>query len=752
MVKKTSSSKARRSPKTAIVPSKHKGYDSLLIELRTEELPPKSLERLSLVFASGVYDSLKEQGFLAAGSVQQVFATPRRLAVLISQVLPKQPDRMVERKGPAVASAMGADGKPAPALLGFAKSCGVDVDKLEKRTGDKGEYFVYSFKQKGGGLALHLATIVEASLKKLPVAKLMRWGDSEVQFVRPAHGLIMLHGTKVVPGVVLGLKSGNKTLGHRFLSQGQLAITTATDYEKILEKKGWVIADYQRRKDMIVQRLDAAAGKIGADTSWRLDNHTSLLGEVTSIVEYPEVYAGEFGQDFLLEVPRECLIISMQQHQKYFPLAHKPSKDSTGRLLARFLFVSNNRSKAPQQVIHGNERVLRARLSDARFFYEQDKKTKLAERVPKLANVVYHNKLGSQLERVERIQKLAGKIARGFNARVEIAERAGYLCKADLVTDMVGEFPELQGTMGYYYAQNDHEDPRVADAIKEHYLPRYAGDDLPLSTEGVSVALADKLDTLVGIYGVGLVPTGDKDPFGLRRQALGVVRILVERTTPPVDIRELLELARGQYPSGVVADSVVEDVHGFMLDRLRSYLRESPSPTRLSTMEADFMPEPRLHHSVRPCKPDEIDAVLSLNLAHLDQVLPRIKALRLFHVSVEGKALAVANKRIHNILKQAGGDGVYAQTIEPDLLIEDAEKVLAQRLAVVTAEVAPLFAAGNYTDALKALAQLRDPVDAFFDKVMVMAEDEKLRRSRLALLHQIRQLFLQAADISKLQS
>lgn len=749
MGKKNSPKKTRRSPKAAVPLNKNKGNDALLIELRTEELPPKSLERLSQAFAGGVYASLKEQGFLVDASVQQVIATPRRLAVLITQVQAKQADRMVERKGPAVSTGVGADGQSSPALLGFAKSCGVDVGKLQKRSGDKGEYFVHSFKQKGEGLAQHLAAIVEASLKKLPSPKLMRWGDKDVQFVRPVHGLIMLHGKKVVAGEVLGLKSGNKTLGHRFLSKGVLAITAAADYEKILEKQGVVIADYQRRKDMIARQLDDAAKKIGKDTSWMLDNHTSLLGEVASIVEYPQVYVGEFSQDFL-EVPRECLIISMQQHQKYFPLVYKPLGDKTGRLLAQFLFVSNIKTTKPKNIIQGNERVLRARLSDARFFYEQDKKTRLADRVPKLANVVYHNKLGSQLQRVERIQKLAGEIARRFNARVETAERAGYLCKADLLTEMVGEFPELQGTMGSYYAYNDREDHRVADAIKEHYLPRYAGDDLPISTEGVSVALADKLDTLVGIYGVGLVPTGDKDPFGLRRQALGVVRILVERTAPSVDVRELLELARSHYPSGVVADSVVQDVHGFMLDRLRSYLRESPSLP--STMEIDFMPEPPLYWSVRPCKPDEIDAVLSLNLAHLDQVLPRIQALRLFHVSAEGKALAAANKRIHNILKQAGGDVAQAQTVDVGLLIEDAEKALAERLAHVAALVTPLFAAGQYTDALKVLAQLRDPVDAFFDKVMVMTDDENLRRSRLALLHQIRQLFLQAADISRLQS
>jgi glycyl-tRNA synthetase beta chain len=729
MPKKNPFSKTRHRPKAAVPPSKRKANDSLLIELRTEELPPKSLERLSQAFAGAIHDSLKEQGFLATDSVQQVFATPRRLAVLITQVQPKQADRMVERKGPAVGAGLGTDGQPGPALLGFAKSCGVDVGRLQKRSGDKGEYFFHSFKQKGEGLAQHLAAIVETSLKKLPSPKLMRWGDKDVQFVRPVHGLIMLHGKKVVAGVVLGLKSGNKTLGHRFLSKGALVVTAAADYEKILEKKGAVIADFQRRKDMIARQLDDAAKKIGEDTSWMLDNHASLLGEVASIVEYPVVYAGEFNQDFL-EVPRECLIISMQQHQKYFPLVYKPPGDITGRLLAQFLFVSNIKTTKPKNIIQGNERVLRARLSDARFFYGKDHKTKLADRVPELANVVYHNKLGSQLERVQRIQKLAGEIARRFNARAEIAERAGYLCKADLLTDMVGEFPELQGTMGYYYARHDDEGDRVANAIKEHYLPRYAGDGLPMSAENISVALADKLDTLVGIYGVGLVPTGDKDPFGLRRLALGVIRILVERTNiPSVDLVELLQLARGHYPSGgVVADSVAQDLYGFMLERLKPYLREK-----------GFLP-------------DEIDAVLSLNPTRLDQVMLRLKALQVFRSLPEAVALAAANKRIHNILKQAGGDVAQAQTVEVGLLIEDAEKALAERLAHVAAQVTPLFAAGNYTDALKALAQLRDPVDAFFDKVMVMADDEKLRRSRLALLHQIRQLFLQAADISRLQS
>jgi glycyl-tRNA synthetase beta chain len=721
MGKKNSIIKPRRNPKAAVVPGRHKGNDSLLIELRTEELPPKSLERLSLAFAGGVYDSLKEQGFLAVGSVQQSFATPRRLAVLVTQVLPRQADRMVERKGPAVSAGLGADGQPSPALLGFAKSCGVDAGKLQKRSGDKGEYFAYGFKQKGEGLAQHLAAIVEASLKKLPVAKLMRWGDKDVQFVRPVHGLIMLHGKKVVAGVVLGLKSGNKTLGHRFLSQGALVITTAADYEKILEKKGTVIADYQRRKDMIAHQLDAVAKQIAPATHWALGNHAALLGEVASIVEYPKVYAGEFSQDFL-DVPRACLIISMQQHQKYFPLANKQ-----GKLLAQFLFVSNIATTKTKNIIQGNERVLRARLADARFFYEQDQKTRLADRVPKLANVVYHNKLGSQLERVERMRKLAGEIARRLQADAAAAERAAYLAKADLLTEMVGEFPELQGVMGKCYAGHDKELMLVAEAIEEHYFPRTSGGELPESGEAVSVALADKLETLVGIYGIGLVPTGDKDPFGLRRAALGMVRILVEKSLN-LDVQELLTLARGHFPNGVVSDSVVQDLYGFILGRLRPYL-----------------------HTEQGFEQDEIDAVLALDTVRLDQVLPRLYALQEFRRMPEAAALAAANKRIHNILKQAGVDAVNAPTVDTSLLVEDTEKALAERLAAVTSLVMPLFAAGKYTDALKHLAQLGTPVDAFFDKVMVMAEDEKLRRSRLALLYQIRQLFLQAADISRLQ-
>ncbi|HSW53288.1 MAG TPA: glycine--tRNA ligase subunit beta, partial [Sulfuricaulis sp.] len=429
----------------------------LLVELLTEELPPRALARLMETFSRNLFEGLKEKNFLAAAAEAKAYATPRRLAVLIPQVLDKQPDRQVERKGPALASALDAGGRPTPALIGFAKSCGVELAKLEKRAGDKGEYFVYSSRQKGESLKQHLAGIVEAALKKLPIPKLMRWGAGEAQFVRPVHGVMLLHGNKLVPGTVLGLKSGNKTLGHRFLSKGLITIKQARDYEKTLKQSGKVIAAFDARRETIVKALDAAAKKLGA--SWNLGKGDELVGEVTSLVEFPVVLAGGFDPAFL-EVPKECLVISMQQHQKYFPLA-----DKEGKLLPRFLFVSNMQAANPKEIIHGNERVLRARLSDARFFYDQDRKQRLADRLPRLANVVYHNKLGSQLERVQRLEKLAGRIAQLLKADRAHAERAAQLCKADLLTEMVGEFPELQGIMGRYYARYDHEPTVVADAV-----------------------------------------------------------------------------------------------------------------------------------------------------------------------------------------------------------------------------------------------------------------------------------------------
>jgi glycyl-tRNA synthetase beta chain len=692
--------------------------ESLLVEILTEELPPKALARLMEAFSHGLFEGLQDKNFLPPEAEFTPYATPRRLAVLISSVLAKQADRVVERKGPALASALDANGQPTPALFGFAKSCGTDVHKLERQAGEKGEYFVYRAKQKGEPLRNHLAAIVETALKKLPVPKTMRWGAGEAQFVRPVHGVILLHGKKVVPGTVLGLKSGNMTRGHRFLSTCMLVIRNAKDYERILKQQGKVIALFEARREMIAKALDVAAHQVGKGVRWDLGKSAELVDEVTSIVEYPVVLAGAFDKAFLT-VPKECLVISMQQHQKYFPLA-----GARGELLPNFLFVSNMKAANPKEIIRGNERVLRARLSDARFFFDQDRKTKLEERVPRLADVVYHNKLGSQLGRVDRIQKMAGEIARLLQVDDVAAERAAMLAKADLLTDMVGEFPELQGIMGCYYARHDGESPVVAAAIEQHYYPKTAGGALPDEAAAICVALADKLDTLTGIFGIGLAPGGDKDPFGLRRAALGVVRILTEKSLG-LDVLELLTLARGHFPAGVVADSVAQDLHSFMLERLKPYLRDK-------LFEAD-----------------EIDAIVSLNPTRFDQVLPRLRALQGFRALPQAEALAAANKRIRNILKQAGG--VPVTMIDQALLREPAEQQLAQEVEALRVQVEALLNEGNYVVALQALASLRPAVDAFFDQVMVMVEEKALRHNRLALLADLSNLFLGAADISKLQ-
>lgn len=694
--------------------------DSLLIELLTEELPPKSLLKLAQAFCKGIFEGLKEQGYLAADAdyskVVTEYATPRRLAVLIKDVLAKQPQRMIERKGPALSSAYDQSEKPTPALIGFAKSCGVEIEKLQKQSGPKGEYFVFRAKQPGEALEKHLSDIVASVIKKLPVAKLMRWGDSEVEFVRPVHGLMMLHGSKIVPGEVLGLHSRNTTSGHRFLSEGDIVIAEADDYERVLEAQGKVVVNHDARCDSIKNKLDAAAQSLGDSVTWSVGNSSQLLDEVASLVEFPVVYAGSFDAAYL-GVPQECLIISMQQHQRYFPL------QQDGKLLPNFLFVSNNQADDSSHIVHGNERVLRARLSDARFFFEQDKKTRLEERVPKLANVVYHNKLGSQLDRVKRIQKLAVAIAERFNeinrvADIKQVKDAAWLCKADLLTDMVGEFPELQGIMGYHYALHDGEELGVANAIREHYdrLPR-----LPVS---VCVGLADKLDTLVGIYGIGLIPTGDKDPFALRRAALSVLRTLMENNLS-LNLMQLLEIAEAQFLAGVITKDTVPKLYDFMLERLKPYLRDQEFGA------------------------DEIDAVLSLRPTRMDWIIPRLKAIQEFRNMPEAESLAAANKRIRNILKQAQGEPM--EMVNADLLKLDEEKHLAQHLALLEAEVMPLIHHGEYTQALKHLASLRPAVDAFFDKVMVMVEDKALRDNRLALLTKLEGLFMRVADISKLQ-
>ncbi len=688
---------------------------SLLIELLTEELPPKSLLKLSQAFCKGIFEGLKEQGFVAADAdyskLATEFATPRRLAVLIKDVLAKQPERMTERKGPALAGAYDQNEKPTPALTGFAKSCGVEISALQKQSDKKGEYFVFRTQQPGEALEKHLSEIIAGVIKKLPVAKLMRWGESDVEFVRPVHGLMMVHGNKVVPGRVLGLQSRNTTSGHRFPGKDEIDITSVDDYETLLENEGKVIASFEKRRNSIKAQLQQAA-----DGAKPIDD-ADLLDEVTALVEYPVVLTGTFNQEFL-SVPQECLILTMKRHQRYFPLF-----DTGGKLLPKFLLVSNQKADHPQHIIQGNERVLRARLSDAKFFFEQDKKTKLEDRAPKLANVVYHNKLGSQLQRVERIQKLAVAIAERlkeikFAADIKYVERAAYLCKADLLTGMVGEFPELQGVMGRYYALHDGEAKEVAEAIREHY------ERVPESPVGICVGLADKLDTLVGIYGIGLVPTGEKDPFALRRAALSVVRTLVENKLS-LNLMQLLEIAEAQFPAGLIAKDSVPKLYDFMLERLKPYLRDQ-----------DF-------------GADEIDAVLSLRPTRMDWIVPRLKAIQEFRRLPEAEALAAANKRIRNILRQAKGEA--RDGVDHALLKVAEEKRLAEQVELLEKQVTPLVHQGEYTQALKRLAALRPAVDAFFDKVMVMVEDAALRDNRLALLTKLEGLFMRVADISKLQ-
>lgn len=697
----------------------------LLVELRTEELPPKSLKRLSEAFARGIVEGLQEKHFIGTDAKAEWFATPRRLAVRVGGVLAKQSDRIVERKGPSVQAGLDPNGQPTQALLGFVRACGADVSKFERRKDDKGEYFIYPSKQKGEPLANHLAAIVEGSMKRLPVAKLMRWGSGDAQFVRPVHGVILLHGSKVVPGTVLGLKSGNKTLGHRFLGNGTIVIKHAVDYEKTLLVQGKVIAFFADRHAEIEKQIRRIEKRehvwILADVERVVGDRMvgaadpDLLDEVTALVEYPAVHVGGFDAEFL-GVPAECLTLSMKQHQKYFPMFDC----ADGRLVPRFLVVANIASSNPSNIVHGNERVLRARLSDAKFFYDQDRKHKLEERVPRLANVVYHNKLGSQLARVQRIQKLAGGIAQMLNANIPAAARAAYLCKADLLTDMVGEFPELQGVMGRYYARDDGENPEVADAIEQHYRPRSAGGELPEGQVAVCIALADKLDLLAGMFGIGQQPTGDKDPFGLRRAALGVIRIVIEKDLP-LKLNELIDLAFSVFPRG--HGQAHTDVANFVFDRLSGYLRDSGGTAQ------------------------EVEAVLSRRLVNLAEVPKILKAVQAFQTLPEAAALAAANKRIVNILRKAGRELINADVAK---LVEPAERALFEALQKAQPVVESCFKAHDYTGALQVLAQLKKPVDTFFDQVMVMADDEHLRANRLALLGDLKALMNRVADISKL--
>jgi glycyl-tRNA synthetase beta chain len=678
--------------------------ESLLVELLAEELPPKSLRALSEVFGTVVLGDLTKGKFLTEGAVARTFATPRRLAVLIKNALGRSPDLEREIQGPSI-------GAPDQAVSGFAKKSGVAVEALKKQQTPKGEIYVARVRTSGRALDAVLATAVEDALKRLP-APMMRWGSGEAEFVRPVHGLVMLHGSRIVPGNVMGVESSNKTLGHRFLSGSAIVLKHADDYERALRDTGKVIVDLAGRRSEIAKQLEMIAG--GA----MLVANDALLDEIAALVESPAVYAGEFDAGFL-SVPEECLVLSMQHHQKYVPLRDR----ETGKLFPRFLFVSNLETKDPRGIVHGNERVLRARLADAKFFYDQDRKTRLEARVPRLASVVYHNKLGSQLERVERIQLLAGKIAHLIGADPLLTGRAAWLSKADLLTEMVGEFPELQGTMGRYYAVNDGEPKAVADAIEAHYRPRFAGDAVPTDPVSVAVALADKLDALCGLFGIGQAPTGDKDPFGLRRAALGIIRTLVERRLA-LSLRDLIGAAFKQY-NGRVSDAHA-DLESFIYDRLTGYLRDAGYTTL------------------------EVDSVVSLRPEKIHLALRQLEAVRAFSKLPEAESLAAANKRVANILKQAAAKGETFTSAESAKLKEPAERELYSALAITASNAKGLYERGDFTGFLQTFAALKGPVDAFFDTVMVMAEDRELRQNRLALLAELRNEMNRVADIAKL--
>jgi glycyl-tRNA synthetase beta chain len=674
---------------------------TLLVELRTEELPPRSLRTLSEAFMERLFNDLVKaqlKGRDVAG--RRVFATPRRIAVSIPEVETKGQDRQSEVTGPAAKA-------PAEAIAGFAKKHGVAVDDLARAAGPKGEVVVARITIKGLDLDQVLARLVEDALKALPIAKVMRWGAGEAQFVRPVHGLVMLHGDRLVPGTVLGLNSQRTTLGHRFMSQGPIAMKRAGDYEASL-REAMVIADFSARRVAIDEQLQAEASRQQAT----LGRYDDLLEEVTALVEHPSVYVGRFDEAFL-EVPQECLILTMRQNQKYFPLF-----GADGKLVARFLIVSNMQVTDPRHIVGGNERVVRPRLEDARFFYNQDRKQRLEARVPQLGKVVYHNKLGTQLERVQRMQRLAGDIARKLGADAALAERAAWLAKADLLTGMVGEFPELQGVMGRYYALHDGEPRELADAIEAHYRPRFAGDRLPETPLASAVAIADKLDSLAGLFSVGQAPTGDKDPFGLRRAALGLVRMLVESKLP-LELDRVLDAARARFAGGGIAG----ELEAFVLERARGYFQESGYTAT------------------------EVDAVMSLRPMRLDLVPRQLEAVRAFAALPEAESLAAANKRIGNILKQAETVGA---SFDPSLMLLAEEKALAASFSRLQPDVDGAFRALEYTAALRALASLRAPVDAFFDKVMVMDKDPRVRANRIALLGSLHGTMNRIADLSKL--
>ncbi len=685
----------------------------LLIEIGTEELPPTALKRLSDAFTQGVEQGLKKSD-LTYGAIKP-YASPRRLAVLVESLSAAQADKEVERRGPALTAAYDDDGNVTPAAQGFAKSCGVAVEDLEKLESDKGAWLVYRSKQLGQPTAQLIPAIVNESLDKLPIPKRMRWGALKSQFVRPVHWVILLFGDQVIETEIMSVQAGRTTRGHRFHKPDALYIGEPQAYAPLLETEGRVIANFADRKEAVrAQVLEAAAGLKGQPV---IDD--ALLEEVTGMVEWPVAVVGRFEERFL-SVPKEALISTMKKNQKYFHLI-----DDKGGLLPYFITIANVDSRDMAVVQAGNERVVRPRLADAAFFWDQDRKGRLSDHLERLKSVVFQAKLGSVYDKSLRVSHLAGIIAKAMGANTQEAERAGLLSKCDLMSEMVGEFPELQGIMGRYYAQHDGEPLAVAEALDEQYMPRFAGDALPGGAIGQAVAIAEKLDTLIGVFGIGQIPTGDKDPFALRRAALGALRILIEQGLS-LDLLVLLAEAYNGYKGTLKDPQVVEQVFTFMMDRLRAYYADSG------------------------LLPDTFEAVLARKPSQPYDFHRRVEAVDAFRALPEAQSLAAANKRISNILKKEGAENMSGE-VKAGLLKEPSENKLADLVTDLEKKLAPVFAKRDYQTAMKSLAGLRASVDDFFDHVMVNVDDAAVRENRLVLLNRLRALFLEIADLSQLQ-
>ena len=684
---------------------------NFLVEIGTEELPPKALKTLATSFADNVEAELNQAG-LTFDKIEW-FAAPRRLAVKVLNLATQQPSKEIEKRGPAVSAAFDAEGKPTKAAEGWARGCGITVDQAERIATDKGEWLVHRAKIEGQPTKNLLNGIVANALAKLPIPKPMRWADKTVQFIRPVHTVTMLLGDELIEGEILGVASARTIRGHRFLGEKEFEIQHADQYPQLLREKGSVVADFNERKAEILAKSQAKATALGGVA----DIEESLLEEVTSLVEYPNVLAAKFEERFLA-VPAEALVYTMKGDQKYFPIY-----DKDGKLLPHFIFVSNINPEDPTAIIEGNEKVVRPRLTDAEFFFKTDLKQKLVDRLPRLETVLFQQQLGTLKDKTDRIEQLAGEIAKQIGADEAKAKRAGLLSKCDLMTNMVFEFTDTQGVMGMHYARHDGEDEEVAVALNEQYMPRFAGDELPKSLVASAVALADKFDTLTGIFGIGQAPKGSADPFALRRAALGALRIIVEKNLP-LDLEDLVKKSAALFGDKLTNKNVVADVVDFMLGRFRAWYQDEG--IAVDVIQAVL--------ARRPTRPADFDA--------------RVRAVSHFRTLDSAEALAAANKRVSNILAKA--DAAIGE-INLTACVEPAEKALAEAVLALHTEVQPLIAKGDYTAVLDKLANLRAPVDNFFDNVMVNAEDPALRQNRLAILNTLQDLFLQVADISVLQ-